>query len=151
LTLKERFRIEKEGENYKIVQHTIDTRNAAFMKQIYNEIKAKRDAMLAQIDDIPKKHELIDKQKENMEENIKTLGKRIDAIKPFLSEIDEKIKKEEEKLKAEAEKNKEDSMKDVNVVVPFKGGVAAIPIKEAEKTKEEPEAIIPTPMVRTNQ
>ena len=99
--MKERFKVEKQGDNtYLIVQRTDDLRNGKFILDMYNEIDRKKQIVQAQIDNLPR-------QKELMEKDIKTLEKRMAAIKPYLEEINANIKKAEEKAKAEALKVQE--------------------------------------------
>lgn len=100
--LKERFRIKKSGEFFKIVQHTEDIRDAKFLLNIHNEITKKIELTQGQIDNLPR-------QKEMLERDLKTLKKRLNAFRPYIKDIKkivERERKEQEKKLKKLEQSK---------------------------------------------
>lgn len=94
--VKERFRIKKSGEYFKIVQHTEDVRDAKFMLNVHAEITKKLEMTQAQIDDLPRRKLLL-------ERDVKTFKKRLGAFRPYIKDIKKIVERErkeqEEKLK----------------------------------------------------
>jgi len=90
--MKDEFKIEREGNKFKISHYTEEIRDAKFIQNIYDEITRKREITQQQLDNLPKQIEI-------MQKDIETLDERLKAIRPFLTEIRVLIKKEELKQK----------------------------------------------------
>ena len=108
--MKESFKIQPEGDKFRIIQRTVDVRDGNFLVQIYDELERKIAMIQAQMDSLPR-------QKEIMEADIKTLKKRLVALEPHVRPIKEK---EELRRKAEKNLNKENEIK-TSQVQPSKG------------------------------